>query len=612
LNAASKDNPVRNEAGLVPRLLFHLSERQLTGFAFPSDDPDYKVVTYDIAMDANLFGGIDGTVIDIDTGLPLEGAHIFAVSLGGYEYNALTDNTGYYSIVDVVAETYDVYCDYPNYPTDVEEDVIVQDGQTTTVDFELEGYSYWNDFENDDGGFISNNPAGWQWGIPSNGPSNAYSGDKLWGTVLDNDYPNEANFTVDSPEYYLIPSFNPILFFHHWYNIENSWDGGNVKISSDGGLSWSVIEPINGYTGTANSANPLYPEEIFCGTSSGWEYVEFDLSSYIGQNIIFRWHFGSDSTVTYPGWFIDDFGITGFSSGFLFGTVTEFGSGNPIEGATVSIIGTELNNITEADGTYVIMGTWPSVFDISCVAPLYLDAEELNFNIANVVTTLDFSLFWSEMDVSVTELICYLPPDTTGTLSFFITNNGPGDLEYNITVEYTDEFTRPENWLGEFTNVSGTVPGNGGSVMIMIPINTEDLIAGEVYTANLVIHNNSNYTTTRGDDYVIPVTLNVGYVNTEHHLLPFITKLKNNYPNPFNPVTNIAFSIKEAGNVTLEIYNLRGQLVKTLINEAKETGEYTASWNGTDNSSKPVSSGVYLYKIKSGIYTNTKKMILMK
>ena len=90
------------------------------------------------------------------------------------------------------------------------------------------------------------------------------------------------------------------------------------------------------------------------------------------------------------------------------------------------------------------------------------------------------------------------------------------------------------------------------------------------------------------------------------------TKLLSNYPNPFNPVTNIGYSIKEAGNVTLEVYNLRGQLVKTLINEAKETGEYTASWNGTDNSSKPVSSGVYLYKIKSGIYTNTKKMILMK
>ncbi len=94
------------------------------------------------------------------------------------------------------------------------------------------------------------------------------------------------------------------------------------------------------------------------------------------------------------------------------------------------------------------------------------------------------------------------------------------------------------------------------------------------------------------------------------------TKLGNNYPNPFNPVTNIAYSIKETGNVTLEVYNMRGQLVKTLVNEVKETGDHTAVWNGTDNSNKSASSGVYFYKMVSesniGRYTSTKKMILMK
>ena len=90
------------------------------------------------------------------------------------------------------------------------------------------------------------------------------------------------------------------------------------------------------------------------------------------------------------------------------------------------------------------------------------------------------------------------------------------------------------------------------------------------------------------------------------------TKLGNNYPNPFNPITNIAYSIKEIGNVTLEVYNLKGQLVKTLVNEVIESGNHIATWNGTDNSNKPVSSGVYLYKMKSGNYISTKKMILMK
>ena len=95
--------------------------------------------------------------------------------------------------------------------------------------------------------------------------------------------------------------------------------------------------------------------------------------------------------------------------------------------------------------------------------------------------------------------------------------------------------------------------------------------------------------------------------------LPILTtELHGNYPNPFNPETKIVYSVKEAGNVTLEVYNIRGQLVKTLVNDVKDTGEFTATWTGTDNSNKSVSSGIYFYKMKSGNYAATKKMILMK
>ena len=94
------------------------------------------------------------------------------------------------------------------------------------------------------------------------------------------------------------------------------------------------------------------------------------------------------------------------------------------------------------------------------------------------------------------------------------------------------------------------------------------------------------------------------------------TELLNNYPNPFNPATNIAFSIEEAGYTTLDVYNMKGQLVKTLVNEVKENGNYTVTWNGKDNSGKNLSSGVYFYKMvsegNSGKYTSTKKMILLK
>jgi len=88
--------------------------------------------------------------------------------------------------------------------------------------------------------------------------------------------------------------------------------------------------------------------------------------------------------------------------------------------------------------------------------------------------------------------------------------------------------------------------------------------------------------------------------------------LINNYPNPFNPETTIRYSVKETSPVTIEVYNLKGQLVHTLVNEVQTPGHYSVVWNGRDNHNQPVASGVYLYKMSSSKYSSTKKMILMK
>lgn len=104
-----------------------------------------------------------------------------------------------------------------------------------------------------------------------------------------------------------------------------------------------------------------------------------------------------------------------------------------------------------------------------------------------------------------------------------------------------------------------------------------------------------------------------GSVSNEDPIVPVIaTELKSNYPNPFNPETNIAFSMKEAGAVTLEVYNVKGQLVRTLINDVKAAGNHTVVWNGKDNNGRSVSSGIYYYKMNTGKYSSTKKMIMMK
>ncbi|MCK5051914.1 MAG: T9SS type A sorting domain-containing protein [Candidatus Cloacimonetes bacterium] len=104
----------------------------------------------------------------------------------------------------------------------------------------------------------------------------------------------------------------------------------------------------------------------------------------------------------------------------------------------------------------------------------------------------------------------------------------------------------------------------------------------------------------------------VAHTDVDNLLKPEVTELTGNYPNPFNPTTTISFSTNEAGYVSINIYNMKGQLVKTLVNEYLDAAFHNVSWNGKDNSSKTVSSGIYFYKMKSSSYTSTKKMILMK
>lgn len=94
--------------------------------------------------------------------------------------------------------------------------------------------------------------------------------------------------------------------------------------------------------------------------------------------------------------------------------------------------------------------------------------------------------------------------------------------------------------------------------------------------------------------------------------LPDAFCLSQNYPNPFNPSTVIEYSIPRRSQVEITLYNLLGQKVKTLVDKVEPAGNYSAYWNGTDYSGKPVASGVYLYRLKAGDFVETRKMILLK
>jgi hypothetical protein len=124
----------------------------------------------------------------------------------------------------------------------------------------------------------------------------------VWGTVL------EADYLVDSGEALVSPSFavseeTYLMEIFHYYDAENLWDGGNVKVNGE------VISPIAGYPGVMNIPGDWYAWCVdsqggFTGLDSGWLSSCFNLSVFIGQTIQVSFEFGSDDTFVEAGWYI--------------------------------------------------------------------------------------------------------------------------------------------------------------------------------------------------------------------------------------------------------------------------------------------------------------------
>ncbi|MDL1876786.1 T9SS type A sorting domain-containing protein [Cytophagia bacterium CHB2] len=89
-------------------------------------------------------------------------------------------------------------------------------------------------------------------------------------------------------------------------------------------------------------------------------------------------------------------------------------------------------------------------------------------------------------------------------------------------------------------------------------------------------------------------------------------RLFQNYPNPFNPSTTISYSVVQAGDVELTIFNALGQAVRRLVNERKSAGEYSLSWDGRDDAGRQLSSGSYFYRLKVGEAVQTRRMLFLK
>ncbi len=164
----------------------------------------------------------------------------------------------------------------------------------------------------------------------------------------------------------------------------------------------------------------------------------------------------------------------------------------------------------------------------------------------------------------------------------------------------------PDPWL-TVTPASGTIPGLTSGTQLEVVLDATLLEVG-VYTGNVTISGNDP----DNPQVVVPVTLTVDD-QTAVGDLPSTFSLGAAYPNPFNPSTKIAFAVPAGGGrVDLQIFDLSGRLVRTLVSDDRPAGNHTAVWTGLDDAGRRTASGTYFYRLKAPGFEETRKMVLVK
>ena len=267
---------------------------------------------------------------------------------------------------------------------------------------------------------------------------------------------------------------------------------------------------------------------------------------------------------------------------------------------------------------------------VSTTGNQHTDFQDVVFNYVFPVPYLFESPYWQEIVIDLSEYAgqniylafrhwdCYdesaVIIDEVKVMNFVPALWPPRNLDAEVVFHSPEDETADVNLTWD-APVEGSptgyrisrVPSAAGfPAYVNALIFTDVGVSQRVYTYSIV----AMY----GDEESLPLSLQVDVNKTDEvdQTIVARTELRANYPNPFNPTTTIAFDIKEAGNVKIEIFNIRGQKVKTLVDEYYRSGRYTIHWNGTDERGRPSASGVYFYRMRTAGYYQIKRMLLLK
>jgi hypothetical protein len=386
-----------------------------------------------------------------------------------------------------------------------------------------------------------------------------------------------------------------------------------VQVSADDGNSWTVLWDASA---------------IITGGANHYEYpVTVDLASYAGTQIKLAFHAidPAESDGLWFPWFIDNIYIGNFVHPVRFAgtelataqtlhSSSNAGSGNtpsrfaraenlrqssvalssiskPARSTNRLLTGYKVWRLTV--GQESNESTWISLTDEMVTTLSYEDQSW---------TTIPNGNYKWAVRAVYTSNVMSAPAFSNSLVKEVVSGNIVGFVRKQINNQGISGAT--VTVAGGFTATTNSA----GAYSLNVPAGMYDVSAsaagyGSVIQENIAVAPNQNTT----------VNFLLSPVSNEDELVPItVTALGGNYPNPFNPETTISYDIKDATNVRLALYNVKGQLVRNLVNADQASGRYRVIFNGRDDKGNTLSSGIYLYRFSAGKYSSTRKMMLME
>lgn len=516
-----------------------------------------------------------GTVISA-LGIPIAGATV-KVTSGTSVFSALTNNSGVFSIINLPAGFCNIKIIAPSYADFITDFQINAENEPQI--FVLPEPVFYDDFENGLANWTAQSP----WAIITQS-SNHVLTDSPSGN-----YSNNSSISVtNSTPFSLVNVVNPNLSFDLRYDLESGYDFFYVYTSANGS-NWNTVA-------------------TFSGNATTWTNYSFSLAAYQGSNLYLKFKLVSDNSVNADGVYLDNVKISGLptnqtvygdtDSNWIINSadcynILEYSVGNnplpeldpyPWEAFRVEAADVDDDGLVTATDAYYVNDRFQNY---SSAFPA-LNGNAIDFD------NPDYQFLFSDSVLSVQAD----QPANLRAMTINLINNSDLTIASLTWNEQTPELIcacSPDFKMVSFINPSY--------------VNTDltTLLQFQIQTEQSAIHAMGKC---NADDFDLTIQQTA---NEDENDVPVQTALLGNYPNPFSQSTSIRFSLaKNNMRAQLFVYNVKGQLVRTLADETFTKGIHTYNFDGLDNHHRKLGNGVYYYKLITPDASYTGKLLFYK